>query len=182
MALLIDDCQVSYLSPTSSIVNNVKRLLNEFRGVGAEIFWSVFVCREDDGQFGSLDRFYGARFKEVLYTDADGEQVLPELSPTEDEASEKRLHVSRSLDMFRSFNLDERLSACSIDTVVIVGMWTDHCVTATAFSAMSYGYDVVVVSDATASCSDLHNNALQLLGSTVAKVLDTSSVLKDFKK
>ena len=49
--------------------------------------------------------------------------------------------------------LDEKLKGLNIDTVVICGLWTDECIVSTAYAAFSRGYDVVVVSDATATAT-----------------------------
>ena len=44
--------------------------------------------------------------------------------------------------------LDKKLKAQHIDTIVIVGLWTDECILSTAYAGNSRGYDVVAISDA----------------------------------
>ncbi len=51
--------------------------------------------------------------------------------------------------------LEERLRAADIQTVVIVGLTTGHCVSATARMAGDLGFKTLVVADATA-CHDHH--------------------------
>jgi hypothetical protein len=46
-----------------------------------------------------------------------------------------------------------KLKALDIDTIVIVGLWTDECVLSTAYAGNSRGYDVVVVGDAVATAT-----------------------------
>ena len=49
--------------------------------------------------------------------------------------------------------LDEKLKAHHIDTIVIVGLWTDECILSTAYAGNSRGYDVVLVGDAVATAT-----------------------------
>jgi nicotinamidase-related amidase len=85
--------------------------------------------------------------------------------------------------MFWTFNddgtsyLDGKLREYDIDTIVIVGLWTDECVLSTAYAGNSRGYDVVVVGDAVATATDNQKTALTVANSTVAKVLSTDEVV-----
>ena len=87
------------------------------------------------------------------------------------------------LDMFWTFHpdgrsiLDAKLRERAIDTVIICGLWTDECITATAFAAFSRGYDVVVVRDAVASGTPHHESALTVINASCGKVLPTSEVV-----
>jgi nicotinamidase-related amidase len=78
-------------------------------------------------------------------------------------------------DQGRSY-LDEKLKAHHIDTVVIVGLWTDECILSTAYAASSRGYDVVLVSDAVATATANQEIALKVAASTVAKVVSAEEV------
>ncbi|TVR26326.1 MAG: isochorismatase family protein, partial [Nitriliruptor sp.] len=73
--------------------------------------------------------------------------------------------------------LDGKLKALDIDTIVIVGLWTDECVLSTAYAGNSRGYDVVLVGDAVATATANQETALTIANSTVAKVLSTEEVL-----
>merc|ERR1711998_51766 len=89
--------------------------------------------------------------------------------------------------MFWSFRsdgkswLDEKLKQHGIDTVVIVGLWTDECIISTAYAALSRGYDVVVVEDAVATATAHHGIALRIMNATAGKVLPTFVVLDYIK-
>jgi nicotinamidase-related amidase len=73
--------------------------------------------------------------------------------------------------------LDEKLKVQGIDTIVIVGLWTDECVLSTAYAGNSRGYDVVVVGDAVATATANQETALTVAGSTVSKVVSTQDVI-----
>jgi len=52
---------------------------------------------------------------------------------------------------FIGTDLESRLRSNHVETVVLVGMTTDHCVSTTARMAANLGFDTYVVSDATAT-------------------------------
>jgi len=65
-----------------------------------------------------------------------------------------------------------------MDTIVIVGLWTDECILSTAYAGSSRGYDVVIVGDAVATATANQEIALKVANSTVAKVLSTEEVVR----
>lgn len=57
-------------------------------------------------------------------------------------------------DAFYQTNLDSLLRERRVDTVVLTGVATDYCVDATARSALSHEFDVVLVGDGHAPAAD----------------------------
>jgi hypothetical protein len=116
-----------------------------------------------------------------------GLEPMWEVAPTAEEKEAGAFYHSKMLDMFWTFRpdgksyLDEKLKADGIDTVVIVGLWTDECIVATAFGALSRGYDVVVVTDAVQTATFNQNATLQVLGSIAALMLPTHKVVEYMK-
>jgi nicotinamidase-related amidase len=90
---------------------------------------------------------------------------------------------------FIGTDLKERLDAQGIQTVVIVGLTTQHCISSTTRMAGNFGYDTVVVSDATAAFRSsglkgevipaqlVHDVSLATLNREFAEVLSTSDIL-----
>lgn len=74
--------------------------------------------------------------------------------------------------------LDEKLKAEGVDTVVIAGLWTDECIVATAYAALSRGYDVVVVQDGVATATAHHDKALTVMNATCGKVLPAKQIVE----
>ncbi|KAL7568042.1 hypothetical protein ACA910_020763 [Epithemia clementina (nom. ined.)] len=199
IALLMDDCQEEYreYAENANILNNLVRLVNTFRAKKAEIgegiciVWSVWSRTFDDGISNSMDRWFGPRGlrpgepENALYIFTGNAGMVPfkEIAPTEEEYAGGWFYQGRHLDMFWNFDengksyLDEKLKAEGIDTVVISGLWTDECILATAFGAFSRGYDVVVVSDATATATACHKMALDVINGDCSKVLTTEDVV-----
>ena len=91
---------------------------------------------------------------------------------------------------FIGTKLEGDLHHDGIETVVIVGLTTNHCVSTTARMAANLGFETLVVSDATASfarpaldgtlrpAEDVHSAALSDLHGEFATVIDTAEVLK----
>ena len=197
IALLVDDCQEEYRPYASAILPNVQRLVEAFRAAGSSsdgvcIAWSAWSRMFDDGISNAMDRWYGPRGLRpeapenaaYVFTGAAGLEPLAEIAPTEQERAQGWFYLGKHLDMFWTFDddggsyLDGKLQALDIDTIVIVGLWTDECVLSTAYAGNSRGYDVVVVADAVATATANQQTALTIAGSTVAKVLATEQVLE----
>lgn len=89
-----------------------------------------------------------------------GSEFIPELQPEEDKGDyvvQKRRHSAFSYTDFDLFCREEE-----IDTVVLTGVWTNVCVRSTASDALYHGYNVICLSDATASKDDdMHVSGLR---------------------
>jgi nicotinamidase-related amidase len=95
---------------------------------------------------------------------------------------------------FIGTDLQQRLDAAGIDTVVIVGLTTEHCVSTTARMAGNLGYSTFVVADATAAfaktgingerydAETIHLTALAQINDEFATVLNTDEVINGLKK
>ena len=197
IALLIDDCQEEYRPYAEKILPNLVKLVSVFRTArsqsdGVGIVWSAWTRTFDDGISNAMDRWYGPKGLRpenpenaaYIFTGAPGMDPLAEIAPTEAEVADGWFYHGKHLDMFWNFTadgksyLDEKLKALHIDTIVIVGLWTDECILSTAYAGNSRGYDVVVVDDAVATATANQKTALTIAGSTVAKVLSTDDVLR----
>jgi nicotinamidase-related amidase len=200
IALLLDDCQEEYRPYASKILPNIKKLVNAFRHARANsdgtcIMWSAWTRTFDDGISNSMDRWYGPKgFRAegpnnavYIFKGTPGIKTLAEIAPTENEIADGWFYHGKHLDMFWNFDeqgdsyLDKKLKSVGIDTIVLVGLWTDECILSTSYAAYSRGYDVVVVGDSVATATSNHEIALKVAGGTVAKVVLASDVLNYMK-
>lgn len=196
IALLIDDCQEEYRPYAGEVLPKIGKILDAFRQARAEndgvcIVWSAWTRHFADGISNAMDRWYGPRGLNpdkpenaaYVFTGAPGMEPLAEIAPTEEEVAGGWFYHGKHLDMFWTFDddgesyLDKKLKAHHIDTIVIVGLWTDECVLSTAYAGNSRGYDVVVVGDAVATATANQKIALDVANSTVSKVLSTDEVV-----
>ncbi|MCM3739723.1 cysteine hydrolase [Oceanobacillus luteolus] len=109
-----------------------------------------------------------------------GSQFIPELQPEEDKGDyvvQKRRHSAFSYTDFDLFLREE-----SIDTVVLTGVWTNVCVRSTASDALYHGYNVIALSDATASKDeDMHIAGLRDMD-LFGEILTTDEYMKAAKQ
>lgn len=89
---------------------------------------------------------------------------------------------------FIGTDLHEQLQAKGVKTLIIVGLTTDHCVSTTTRMAGNMGYDVYLISDATATFDKvgingekfdaelIHQTALASLNGEFASVIDSKAL------
>ncbi len=82
-----------------------------------------------------------------LYKTNKGFEFNELVTPLNDEPVITK-HVNSA---FIGTNLKEQLDDLNIDTVVIIGLTTNHCVSTTTRMAGNFGYDTYLISDATAT-------------------------------
>jgi len=123
--------------------------------------------------------------KSPLRPDQPGNEFKVEAAPRRGErVIQKRVHSG-----FIGTSLEAELRAAGQDTLVIVGLTTNHCISTTARMAANLGFDTWVVSDATATFDRkgpegllypaelVHAVALSDLHGEFATIVDTESVL-----
>jgi nicotinamidase-related amidase len=78
---------------------------------------------------------------------------------------------------FWDTDIDARLEALGVDTLVIAGLTTECCVADTAKDAFNHDYQVFIAADACAAYEpDLHAGALKMLDLNTAILTDSASV------
>ncbi|HEY0470366.1 MAG TPA: cysteine hydrolase family protein [Kribbella sp.] len=138
-ALIVIDVQESFrVRPNWSVVNHpdiadrVQRLVQASRAKGDLVVW---VLHSEPGAGGAFDPAEGhVRLIEGLEP-IEGEPILT-----------KTAH-----NAFTTTNLQQLLTQRGIDEVVISGIRTEQCCETTARVASDLGYDVVFVTEATAT-------------------------------
>lgn len=116
----------------------------------------------------------------LLRPELPGNAIKAEVRPLDGEpVVEKRVNSA-----FIGTRLEERLRAEGIEELVIVGLTSDHCVSSSARMAGDLGFDVYVVSDATAtfgraglSAEQVHAVSLATLQGEFATVVKTEELL-----
>ncbi|MBO3698454.1 cysteine hydrolase family protein [Roseivirga sp. E12] len=121
-----------------------------------------------------------------LHESKPGFQMLDEFKPIDGEP----LIIKHVNSGFIGTDLKERLENQKIDTLVIAGLTTNHCVSTTTRMAGNFGFDVYLISDATATFDRkglngevfeaelVHQTALASLNEEFATVLDKNALLE----
>jgi len=176
-ALIIIDVQQGNDDPANGRRNNpeaeahISRLLAAWRRANRPIVHVQHLSRKPDSPYRPGQP--GVEIKDIVRPQGD-EPVIQK-------------HVNNA---FVGTDLEEHLRVQGIDTVIITGLTTDHCVSTTARMAGDLGFQTYLVSDATATfdrtgpdgilyrAEDVHGLSLASLHREFATVVDTDSVLQ----
>jgi nicotinamidase-related amidase len=175
-ALIVVDVQQGLADPGSGERNNpqaesnIARLLAAWRSSGRPIRHVVHDSVEPNSS---------------LRPGLPGNAIQAAAAPESDEPVYRK-NVNSA---FIGTTLESDLRQDGIDTLVIVGLTTNHCVSTTARMAGNLGFKTFVVSDATAAfaraaldgslrpAEEVHSSALSDLHGEFATVVDTTEAL-----
>jgi nicotinamidase-related amidase len=176
-ALILIDVQNAFLDPrwgernNPEAESNIARLLTAWRSSGRPIRHVVHDSVEPNSP---------------LRPDSPGNAIQDLAAPKAAEPVYRK-HVNSA---FIGTSLERDLRQDGIDTLVIVGLTTNHCVSTSARMAGNLGFTTFVVSDATAtyarrnldgtlrSAEAVHSAALSDIHEEFATVVETSEILK----
>jgi nicotinamidase-related amidase len=152
--------------------HNIARLLDAWRQYG----WPVYYIQHRS-----------TNPKSPLRPGYVGNEIKDEVKP---QPGEPVLHKSVN-SAFIGTDLEQRLHSANHNSLVLTGMMTDQCVSATARMAGNLGFNTFVVSDATATfdryspvtsrhytAEEMHDMELASLGGEFAAIVDTGSLLR----
>lgn len=186
LCLLIIDMQYDFIENSSpifvndcrDIIPNIKKILNKFREKNLP---RIFVKREHRKSAIDIDSTRKNLFLKkglFLIENEHGSEIVEELKPTNDEI----IVIKRRFSAFFGTELDLLLRRMEIKTLILTGIQTPNCIRTTAFDAISYDYNVIVISDATKSKTDEIQNANLLDMKNVGiKILSTDELLDMLK-
>jgi len=124
--------------------------------------------------------------KSKLHESHPGFAIKDEVKPLQGETIIKKQVNSAFIGTALKEQLDEQKITC----LVIVGLTTNHCISTTTRMAGNFGYDVLLVSDATAtfdrigvngekfSSEIIHQTTLASLNEEFCKVVNSEQLLK----
>jgi nicotinamidase-related amidase len=172
-ALLVVDMQNAFLLPQQvfgnpharEIVPNVNRLAALMRRAGGSVVWTRQTISGTpphaypDWQFDDGDPAVRAATA-ALTEGAHGHRLYEGLDIRPDDTVVNKHRYSAFIA--HSCDLDARLRARGIDTLIIVGTLTNCCCESSARDANMLGYKVLFASDATAAVTDEEHNAALL--------------------
>lgn len=190
-AVLVIDIQVDFASPEGALggyvdmavvrpaVAAAERLVETARSAGVPvIFVGLFTTPEADSPSWKerLRRRGGnADDESALCREGEVGSHFYGPKPLPGELVVKKTRYSG----FLGTDLDARLKALGVDTLVVAGLTTECCVDSTVRDAFNLDYHVFVAADACAAYEpDLHAGALKMLDLNTAILTDTASVAR----
>ncbi|WP_411967410.1 cysteine hydrolase family protein [Haloferax sp. YSSS75] len=165
-ALLITDPQVDFLKPESvvwdhvgetveenNVVDNLVKLRDAAREGGIKVFYSPHYYEADEyDSWQHLNTIDGMMFETRMFDRAgSGSAFVPELLP-DDNTFVCAPH--KQLSGFWSNDINTQLRQRGIDTIVLAGMSANLCVESHLRDAVEAGFEVLVVTDATAAAGE----------------------------
>ncbi|MFD2099924.1 cysteine hydrolase family protein [Flagellimonas iocasae] len=151
---------------------NCSKILNAFRQKN----WPIFHVQHCSTNPAS-----------PLYPGKKGNKLHPLVTPLEGEPV-----IPKNVNSaFIGTDLEARLKSQNITNLVVVGLTVEHCISTSVRMAANLGFNVTLISDATAafdkigvdgnrlSAEIIHSAALANLKEEFAKVMNTTSLLKE---
>lgn len=188
-ALIVIDMQKYFMEPgmaaevpeAREIVPNINRLAYALRTAGGQVAWVITTFDEDIYENWSVmtDLFSPERCEAMIKNICEGGAGHALWSELVVEANDWSIEKNRfSAFIEGSSDLEERLRAADIDTVIITGTLTDVCCESSARDAMMRNFKTIVISDANAAGSDDdHNASLNAMARLWVDVLSTDEMI-----
>ena len=181
------DAEAGAIKRGRELVPVIHQLLSGFRALEMKCIFTAFGSLARDGSdLVPYVRRWNERCFDALGIPAivpvtdPGYAVMADLAPLPREPVINKT----AQGAFNSSGIDPVLKQMGVDTLVVTGMYTNHCVLATCIGAADAGYRVIVPEDAVGTWRpDLHENALQAMRSwisrtTSAEILEALQTMK----
>ena len=193
-ALLVIDIQNTYMEPkgteeetkrwrpfydrmNNTVIPNVAELIEWSRANEVEVIFARIACHKTDGRDRSLSQKKpGFNYLLLPKNEHEG-QVVPELTPGEDEI----VLIKTTDSALTGTNLRLMLRNMEITDLVVTGIFTDQCVSSTVRSLADESFGVVVVEDCCAAATDeLHRHELEIINMIYCHVVSKDEVMTFF--
>jgi nicotinamidase-related amidase len=138
---------------STQMLENTKQTVQRARELGATVAHAPIAFAAGYGEitaepYGILK---GVVDSNSFVKGSWGAQIVDDLAP---QANDIIIEGKRGLDAFASTNLDFILRSRGITTIALGGFLTNCCVESTMRSAYERGYDVITLTDCTATLSE----------------------------
>jgi nicotinamidase-related amidase len=138
---------------STSMLSNSLKLAKESRKLGATIMLTPITFAEG---YPEISRHPYGILKGIVDTNAFrkgtwGAEIIDELKPSPEDII---IEGKRGLDCFATTNLDFVLRSREVQNVAISGFLTNVCVESTMRSAYERGFNVITLTDCTATTSE----------------------------
>jgi nicotinamidase-related amidase len=179
-ALLLLDYQHDNITATPGIaqarvLEHSARVLEAARRRGLRVIHITASVRRDYLDMPRASSLWmKLRESKTLIQGTPGAEIHPLVAPREDE-----LVINKTcVDPFLTTNLGQALINFDVNTLVLIGLWTNFVVEATARHAADVGYRVVIVRECCASNDvDNHEWAMTRILPAIAEVRRLDDVL-----
>lgn len=194
-ALLVVDIQGVYLVPSEDaaqrdawapfrermndvVIPNVAKLIDKCRSKELEVMFARIACLKDNGRDRSLSQKKPGWNYLLLPKDAEESSIVPELQPQGDEI----VFCKTTDSALTGTNMRLILQNMGIKNVIVVGIFTDQCISSTVRSLADESFNVVVVEDCCAAATkELHDHELEIINMIYCHVVSSDEVVSFLK-
>ena len=168
----------------AEIIPTLKRLIDFCRRVKIPIFYSQAV-REESGidlltrSHRILPKSREERIKRrpICIRGSWDAEIVDELKPSTDD----HVVIKRRDSVFQDTEVEVWLRSLGIDSIIFSGIDTSICVESSLRDAFNHGYDIVLISDATASNNlDHYNSTLDNIRNYYGLVMNIDELISNF--
>ena len=172
------------VSRYSEVVPTLKSLIAFCRKVKIPIFYSQAV-REESGidlltrSHRILPKSREERIKRrpICIRGSWDAEIVEDLKPTLDD----HVVIKRRDSVFQDTEVEVWLRSLGIDSIIFSGIDTSICVESSLRDAFNHGYDIVMISDATASNNlDHYNSTLDNIRNYYGLVMNIDELISNF--
>lgn len=174
------------VSKYAEVVPTLKRLIDYCRRVKIPIFYSQAV-REESGidlltrSHRILPKSREERIKKrpICIRGSWDAEIVDELKPSVDD----HVVIKRRDSVFQDTEFEVWLQSLGIDSIIFSGIDTSICVESSLRDAFNHGYDILMISDATASNNlDHYNSTLDNIRNYYGLVMNLDELTSYFDK
>ena len=186
-ALLMIDMQLGFIDPASSLciagaagtIGACRQMLDIARAASIPV---IHVRREYAADGSDVEPVRRQIWEDGgrPLSSAWPESLLPpkKLEPLKGE----EILIKPNFSAFFGTDLHDRLQREGVKSLILIGTTTPNCIRSTCYDALSHGYDVAVVSDATSSRTPEVQQAnladMDFIGATVCSVEELEGLMK----
>lgn len=157
------------------VLPNVQALQQYFRAHGHEVIHTRIQSLTRDGRDRSLEH---KRLRLLAPPGSNRAEFLPGIGPGDNEVVVNKT----ASGVFSSTNIEYLLRNLHVSELFVVGVSTNECVSSSVRSAADLGFDVRLISDATAAITpELHEATLLTSRDRYAQVMSTEVALDKLK-
>lgn len=174
------------VSRYAEVVPTLKRLIDYCRRVKIPIFYSQAV-REESGidlltrSHRILPKSREERIKKrpICIRGSWDAEIVEQLKPSADD----HVVIKRRDSVFQDTEFEVWLQSLGIDSIIFSGIDTSICVESSLRDAFNHGYDIIMISDATASNNlDHYNSTLDNIRNYYGLVMNLDELTSFFDK
>lgn len=173
----LDEAKYRFDRIEQLVIPNTKRLLDVWRSARARVIYVTLGCELPD--YADAAPSTRAFFTATRNTVGNREhEIVDEIKPLPGELVINK----RTQGAFASSGIESALRGLGIETIVVTGVSTNNCVETTAREASDRGFGVVMVEDATGTCSDeMQNATLTGFSRLWGRVASTEQIIKELR-